>query len=112
MVVRMMKYALAVALIASLGLAGALFRVMQDNASLTTRNASLTRSVASLKQARDQAQEARKVALAHLKRERARSAEFDRFRETLLKGGKDEDLPDWFLTWVTDLVGGVRRETP
>lgn len=74
------------------------------NASLRAENAAQARSIATITLARDKAREAQAVATAYASREASRAAEYDNFRETLLRGNEDEPLPEWFRAYMRDLL--------
>lgn len=58
----------------------------------------------------EQEREARRVADANAARERIKAEEYDRLKEALLRGGDDVQIPDWFKSWLADLLGGVQPD--
>lgn len=85
-----------------------LVALVQDREALRAENASLARSVGALEQGRDQARLAAAVARAEAARQAARAAEYDRMKETILKGNHDEPLPDWLRDHLDQLLGELR----
>lgn len=75
--------------------------------ALEADKARLERSLVVEREAREQARLAANVAQASADRERARAAEYDALRESLLKGNDDAPLPDWFRAYLDRLLGGV-----
>lgn len=78
--------------------------------ALIAENASLSRSVAALERSIERSKLARAVADANAARERERAEEYDRLRESLLRGEEDAELPDWFRRYLDDLLGRVRPD--
>ena len=56
----------------------------------------------------EQAAEALRVAQAHADRSAAKAQEYDKFRETVLKGTEDAELPIWYRDLLARLRGGVQ----
>lgn len=106
----MIKYALAAALIASLGLGGwAVWqtrkaeRLAADNARLEADNARLASSLAAMEMQAAQAREAANVARATIERERTLNAEYAAIRAALENGDTDAPIPDWFRDHLSRL---------
>lgn len=100
----MTKY-LTIGLLGALCAALVALMVMQrQNAALSAENASLSRSIAVLEDSRAQARLAADVARAEAQRERDRAVEYDAFREALIEGNEDAELPEWFQGWLRELL--------
>ena len=104
----MWRYVASALLVALLVVSGGAWLLYRANGDLRVENASLARSVAALEDQRAQARLAADVARAAADRERARAAEYDALRETLLKGDDDAPLPDWFRAYLDRVLGGLR----
>lgn len=105
----MIRYALAAALLAVLGLGGALWWQMGRVEALEADKARLERSVTAYKAQAQQTREALAVARAAQERAAARAAEYDTVREALLRGEFDDlPLPEWFVSVLRDL--GLRAD--
>lgn len=107
----MIKYVIAALSIIVAGLAFTLWWQSGTLADLRVVAASQERSITALKQQAEQAREAAEVAKATAERERARAEEYDRLRESLIGGNEDAELPDWFVAWLEQLLGGLRTGT-
>jgi hypothetical protein len=73
-----------------------------DNAALRASLAAERRALAARDRTIEQRKEAAAVHAAHLKRKEAKSAEYDRLRDTL-NGVEDAPLPDWFVDYLRAL---------
>ena len=72
---------------------------------LATENGDLMASVVALEQSVSQAKTAAAVARAAAERERTKADEYDAFREALINGESDENLPDWFRDYINGILG-------
>lgn len=96
-------------MIAAGALAGAVWYVVSlraENAALAFENASLSRSVAALEDQAEQARLAADVARAETARVAGKAREYDKLKETLLRGNEDAPLPNWFRDYLDALFGG------
>lgn len=105
---RILAYALIAALLACVGLAGALWWQSGTIDRLRDDNARLTRSVASLEGARDQAKAAAVIAKAEAARQRAKAEEYEQVKDAFRKGDFDAPLPDDFRVLLDRLLHGTR----
>lgn len=93
---RILAYAFIAALLACIGLAGALWWQSGRIDALRDDNASLTRSNEALETARTQARLAASVARAEADRQRAKATEYEHVKDAFRKGDFDAPLPDDF----------------
>lgn len=105
-----MPYLMGALVALGLGLGAYIWYLQKANERLTNENASLARSVEVLKKSKARAEQAREVADAAAERARERANEYDRLRESLLRGEDDAPLPDWFRDYLDELLGGVRND--
>lgn len=101
------RYILGAALVAVLGLSGALWWQSGTVDRLREDKASLTRSVVALEQSRDQAREAAAVARAEAERQEARAKEYEQIKDAFREGNFNAPLPDDFRRLLDRLL---RRE--
>ncbi|MBY5988225.1 hypothetical protein [Roseovarius atlanticus] len=99
------RYALIAALVACLGLGGALWWQSDRVAGLEADKARLERSVQSLEAARAQARTAARVAQAEAERQRALAIEYEQVKDAFREGDFDAPLPDDFR----DLLDRILR---
>lgn len=102
-----MPYIIGALVMGALGLAGYVWWLRAEVDALASENASLTRSVVVLEGQIEQSKLAREVADAEAARVKARAAEYDALRETLMRGDDDAPLPEWFRDYLDRLLGGL-----
>jgi hypothetical protein len=100
------RYALIAALVAALGLSGALIWTMRTNAALEAENASLSRSKAALEASRDQAKEARRVEAARAERARRDAERADATIEQILTSDFGECADEEIDPDLGELING------
>lgn len=93
----MTRYALIAALGLALVLGGFAWLQQVQKARYKVANELLRNELAVMQRERDVAREGRRVADALAARLQAKATEYDAIRESILRGGNDADLPDWFL---------------
>lgn len=102
----MTRYALIAALLASLGLSGAVIWLQRSNASLAAENARLERSIAALEKQAESAKVARDVEAARAKAAKERADSLQADIETIFRSFEDAPLsPD-----LADLVNSLRGD--
>ncbi|QFT81151.1 hypothetical protein FIU89_11075 [Roseovarius sp. THAF27] len=99
------RYALIAALLACLGLGGALWWQSSRVDGLKADKARLERSVQSLEAARAQARTAARVARAEADRQAKLAAEYEQVKDAFREGDFDAPLPDDFR----DLLDRILR---
>lgn len=88
-------------------------RVLDDRAALQVANAALQRSIEAKDMQIELSTFARTVTEAAYTRLKQRADEYDALRESLLKGGQDAPIPDWFCDYLNGLLGKTcDRNTP
>ena len=101
----MIKYALALSLIAVLGLGGTVAFQHNKVQTLETKNASLERSVQSFKLQAEQAKEARIVEAARVEQFKLRNKELTSTITAILEGDIDDETLD---PRIADFINGLR----